>query len=90
MNQFFVYVIFSTTGDIYYRGYSENPLNRLEQHRTGQSRYTSKFADWDLVYVECFETKREALIREKGIKKYSKAQIKNLVESPKNRIDLYR
>ena len=89
MGVFFVYIIFSTIGDIYYRGYSENPPNRLDQHRTGQSRYTSKFADWELVYVECFETKREALIREKVLKKYSKAQIKNLLESPKNRIDLF-
>ena len=90
MGVFFVYIIFSATGDCYYRGFSENPLNRLEQHKSGQSRYTSKFADWELVFVECFETKREALIREKVVKKYSKAQIKNLVGSPKNRIDLLR
>ncbi len=89
MGVFFVYILFSATGDCYYRGFSENPLNRLEQHKSGQSRYTSKFADWELVFVECFGTKREALIREKVIKKYSKAQIKNLVASSKNKIDLF-
>mgnify|MGYP001007012685 CR=1 FL=1 len=87
MIRYFVYIIYSSSGDCYYRGFSENPINRLEQHKTGQSRYTSKFTDWKLVFVESFDTKREALIREKVLKKYSKAQINDLMTSPKNEID---
>lgn len=87
MKSYFVYIIYSSTGDCYYREFSENPINRLEQHRTGQSRYTSKFTDWELVFIESFDTKREALIREKVLKKYSKIQINDLMASPKNEID---
>ena len=87
MESYFVYIIYSLEGDCYYRGFSENPLRRLEQHRNAESRYTSKFSDWSLVFVERFASKRDALIREKALKNYSKAQIKELITSSKNEID---
>ena len=86
MKRYYVYIIYSPNGDCYYRGFSENPANRLVQHQSGESFYTSRFSDWDLVYIESFETKREALIREKGLKKYSKKQIKSLMNCPKNEL----
>ena len=81
---FYVYIIYSSIEDCYYKGFSENPKARLLQHNQGESRYTSKSSDWQLIYIECFETKREALIREKGLKKYSKSQIQDLIKSSKN------
>ncbi len=42
-----------------------------------------------MVYVEIFETKREALIREKALKKYSHQQIQRLIISPKNICDRF-
>ncbi|MDH4472967.1 MAG: GIY-YIG nuclease family protein [Fluviicola sp.] len=84
MEAYFVYIIYSQSGDCYYKGFSENPEKRLLQHNNKESRYTSKHCDWILIYLERFETKREALIREKGLKKYSKMQIGELIKSPKN------
>src|SRR5699024_8787107 len=84
MEGFFVYIIYSKTRDSYYRGYSTQPYKRLRQHNEGESRYTRNKGPWELVYLERFDTKRAALIREKSLKKYSKKQIRSLIDSPKN------
>jgi putative endonuclease len=71
---FYVYIIQSEADLSYYKGFSENPLGRLLQHNNGDCTYTSGKLPWKLVYVEQCLTKREALIREKALKKYSHAQ----------------
>ncbi|MCC6702654.1 MAG: GIY-YIG nuclease family protein [Fluviicola sp.] len=86
---FYVYIIYSPSGDCYYKGFSENPKARLIKHNQGESRYTSKSNDWKMIYLERFATKRDALIREKGLKKYSKAQIKELIQSTKNILESF-
>jgi putative endonuclease len=82
----FVYIIYSDKFDKYYKGYSQRPYHRLEEHNLGLSRYTKHFIPWKLVYLESFPTKRQALIREKGIKKYSKSQILDLIDYSSNEI----
>jgi len=89
MKSHYTYIIYSKVGDCYYRGYSSYPLLRLKQHNAGESKFTSKYSDWRLVYVEQFETKYEALKREKVLKKYSKAQILELLRSLKNVVYLF-
>ena len=81
---YFVYVIFSHVLDCYYKGFSENPGARLIQHNSGQSKFTSKSNDWKLVFLEKFESKKEALTREKVMKKYSKSQMNYLINSDRN------
>ncbi len=81
---YYVYIIYSIKYDKYYKGFSENPKKRLETHNDGKSRYTKLFIPWKLVYVEEFTDKRQALKREKGLKKYSKSQILELLSSQKN------
>ncbi len=84
MGTYYVYIIYSQSGGCYYRGFSENPEKRLLQHNNKESHYTRKHCDWTLIYLERFQTKKEALIREKGLKKYSKMQIGELIKSQKN------
>jgi len=81
---FYVYIIQSQADQSYYKGFSENPTNRLVQHNNGECQYTSRKMPWVLVYVESLPTKREALIRERSLKKYSHKQIQDLVLSIKN------
>ena len=80
----YVYIIYTKKFDKYYKGYTLNPEKRLEQHNNKESRYTSSFTPWNLVYLEIFTTKKEALIREKALKKFSKHSLINLIKSPKN------
>lgn len=81
---FYVYIIQSWVDKSYYKGFTENPANRLLQHNNGESTYTSNKTTWQLVYIEELLTKRDALIREKSLKKYSHAQIEKLMTSDKN------
>jgi len=81
---FYVYIIKSQLDESYYKGFSENPHMRLSQHNNGDSHYTSNKIPWYLVYIEELTTKREALIRERSLKKYAHAQIEKLILTPKN------
>jgi putative endonuclease len=81
---FFVYIIKSGLDQSYYKGFSEDPLERLHQHNSGLSHYTFGKMPWILVYLEELSTKRKALIREKALKKYSHKQIEQLILSSKN------
>ena len=76
---FYVYIIKSISSGIFYKGFSLNPLKRLEQHNLGESRYTAGKGPWELVYFEKFDNKRDALIREKQIKKYNHNYLNKLI-----------
>jgi len=66
---YFVYIIYSPKYDKYYKGFTENPHKRLWEHNQGLSRYTSHFTPWLLVFLEEFNEKKQALKRERGLKK---------------------
>ena len=77
-----VYIIYSSTLDKYYTGYTENVLLRLEQHNSAISTFTAKASDWQLKYSEVFPTRETAMKREKEIKnKKSRKYIEWLVNS---------
>ncbi len=80
----FVYIIYAQNFDKYYKGYSTNPYERLLLHNNLQSKYTSHFVPWILIYIELLPSKKDALSREKSLKKYDKSQIKELIKSQKN------
>jgi putative endonuclease len=80
----FVYIIQSLIDHSYYKGYSSNPYDRLEQHNNKLSTYTSTKCPWRLVAIFEFKTKTEALSKEKKIKKYSHVSLIALISSEKN------
>ena len=80
----FVYIIYSKSADIFYRGYTANPQKRLIQHNLNESKYTANKGPWSLVFLQSFLSKKEALIRERKLKKYSKAQVRDLMQSTSN------
>jgi putative endonuclease len=63
-----VYIIQCDEGK-YYIGSTSDLSVRLKQHNNGESRWTSRFKNWKLVYREEFINKSEALKREKFLKK---------------------
>ena len=74
-----VYILYSETLDVYYKGYSSNVYQRLLSHLEGHHKFTSQVRDWKLVYVCEFSTKREALIEEKRLKKLNRKSLEKLV-----------
>jgi putative endonuclease len=81
---FYVYILQSAFDRSFYKGFSENPLQRLAQHNDGQSHYTSLKRPWKLVYIETFANKRSALIREKNLKKATVQRLQEIINSNKN------
>ena len=53
----------------FYVGQSNDLDYRVSKHNDGFSKYTSSKIPWRLVYFEMFETRKEALQREKEIKR---------------------
>jgi putative endonuclease len=66
---FHCYIIYSSSLDVYYVGYTADIVVRLAQHNTGISTFTSKANDWVLKHTEPFSTRDEAAARERKIKK---------------------
>jgi len=67
---YFVYIIRSLKFEKYYTGSTENLDRRLKNHNSGKVRSTKVYKPWKIAYTELYESKSEALKREKQIKSY--------------------
>ena len=66
---FTVYVLYSAKYDKIYIGYTSNLENRLLSHNKLSSKgYTIKFRPWKVIHTETFETKTQAMKRERQLK----------------------
>ena len=65
----FTYILYSRKIDRYYVESTNDLKWRLERHNMGWGKFTKRGIPWKLVYSERFNTKAEALKREREIKK---------------------
>ena len=66
---FTVYVLYSSAFDKIYIGYTSNLRERLASHNVlGNKGWTIRFRPWSVVYTEHFQSKSDALKREKELK----------------------
>ena len=65
-----VYVLHSLKDGRYYIGSTSNLKARIHFHNSGKQRSTRHRIPFELVYSEIFESKTNALRREKQIKSY--------------------
>jgi len=78
---YFVYILYSISLDVYYIGFSEDPVSRLVKHLSRHKGFTSRARDWQMVYKETYQEKAVALKREKQLKGWkNKLRIKQLIE----------
>jgi putative endonuclease len=68
----YVYIIFSKNAEVYYKGETATPIKRLVQHNQNLSKYTSGKGPWELVYLEELNSRTEALVREKSLKRQNR------------------
>ncbi len=69
MEEFVVYILFSKDYDKTYVGFTSNLIERFKSHNyLSKKGYTIKFRPWQVIYVEFFKTKSEALKKEKLLK----------------------
>jgi putative endonuclease len=81
---YFVYVLYSENRKQFYKGFTENVERRLYEHNNDLGRYTAGKGPWQLIIVEKYDTKREALIREKALKKCKSEYFDWLKKQPSN------
>ncbi len=86
---YYVYILQSKIDNTYYKGFTENPLQRLAQHNAGEMNYTSKKMPWAMVCLFLFDTKREALILERKLKKFDHTRLNSIINSEKNILSVF-
>jgi putative endonuclease len=65
---FYAYILKSLKDGTYYKGSTDNLQKRIKQHNSGKVKYTKGHLPYKLHYFEEFETRSEALKREKFFK----------------------
>ncbi len=77
----FVYILKCADGT-YYTGWTTDPAHRLETHNSGKgAKYTRSRRPVEMVHLEEYSTKSEALRREIAIKRLSRDEKQALIES---------
>ncbi|MGB3463809.1 MAG: GIY-YIG nuclease family protein [Cyclobacteriaceae bacterium] len=66
---FTVYVLYSAKFNKTYAGYTSNIEARMKsRNELATKGYTIKFRPWKIAFTETFDSKSEAMIREKALK----------------------
>lgn len=69
MDEFVVYILYSKKFDRNYTGFTSNLIERFKSHNFyGSKGYTLRYRPWEVIYVEFFDTKKEAMRRESYLK----------------------
>ena len=79
---YYLYVIQAEVDGSYYVGYTRDVKERLRRHNEGWTKSTKSKVPWKLVYTEAYQSKTDAIKREKQLKSWkSHKQIDRLVFS---------
>jgi putative endonuclease len=81
---YYVYILESLSNGDYYKESTENYLKRVEEHNRGESKFTRSKMPWRLVFVQIFESKTQALIQERKLKRCNKEYLRQLIKQPIN------
>jgi putative endonuclease len=74
IHMFIMYILYSKSIDRYYIGYTKDIDRRLSEHNRMKHKYTDAGIPWSLVYSETYNTKKDAMSREKFIKSQKSKQ----------------
>ena len=78
---FYTYILKCGDGS-FYCGYTNDVEKRLEKHKSGTgAKYTRSHLPLEIVYIEEFESKSDALKRECEIKSMTRSQKEKLINS---------
>jgi putative endonuclease len=66
---FYVYILRSLLNARFYVGHSDDLARRVKEHNLGMCHYTRHWRPWELVYIEPFQMRTEAMKRERDIKR---------------------
>jgi putative endonuclease len=72
---YFVYIIYSCSLDIYYKGQTANLADRIKRHNSKQEKATLGGVPWVLVWSTCKQSRAEAVILEQKLKNLSRKRL---------------
>jgi putative endonuclease len=82
MNSYYVYILASRRNGTLYIGVTNDLVRRVYDHKTSAMEgFTEKYVVHTLVYYEPYTDVRDALTREKRLKKWKRQWKINLIES---------
>ena len=80
-NKYHVYVLKCSDGSLY-KGYTSNLEKRIDEHKSGLVKWTSKRLPLELIYYEEYGSEKEAIKREKELKMgFGRGWLKKVVAS---------
>ncbi len=65
---YFAYILKSNHLRAYYKGHCEDLEKRITEHNTGKTKSTKHGIPWQIVNFEEFDTRHEAILRERYFK----------------------
>ncbi|WP_411030456.1 GIY-YIG nuclease family protein [Spongiimicrobium sp. 3-5] len=69
MQEFVVYIMYSERYNKRYTGFTSNLIDRFRSHnKLAHKGFSVKYRPWKVVHVEFFDSKKEAMAREKFLK----------------------
>ena len=76
----YVYVLYSSSHNRFYKGIAKNVDRRLKEHNAGKTKSTKGFRPWKICFIEEYDNVLEARKREKFLKsgdgrKYIRAKL---------------
>jgi len=92
LEKYYVYIITNKSNKVLYIGMTKDLKRRIYQHRNKvhPTTFSVKYNLNKLIYFEVFDTKTEASVREKQMKKWNRNWKIELIEKDNsNWIDLY-
>ena len=82
MNSYYVYILASRKSGTLYIGVTNDLVRRAYDHKSNVIQgFTEKYGVHDLVYYESYTDVRDALTREKRLKKWKRQWKINLIET---------
>ncbi len=79
---FYVYIMASVSRRVLYIGVTNSPTRRVIEHKNGEiDRFSRQYKTYRLVYFETFQYVKNAIAREKEIKRWLRVRKNELVET---------
>jgi putative endonuclease len=80
--QYWIYILTNKRNTVLYTGITSNLSRRIEEHKSNKIKsFTQKYNIDKLVFTECFDDIKYALMAEKKIKAGSRQKKINLIKS---------
>jgi len=65
---YYTYILYNKSFDRFYIGQTQSLEERLVYHNGGKVKSTKPYIPWEMVWYMTFDTRSEAMIREKRLK----------------------